>query len=98
MTPTGQEISIGARLWRVAKAGWKWLRKPIDRFLDLERQVAALEARLAKKPGQDCPYCGEPALRMIWASPVIGRADGMSRDEKWRCEKCGKELDEVTRY
>lgn len=63
---------------------WKRINEIPDQMDDLLQRMTALEKRLEKRPGEDCPYCGEPALRLIW--------QGMNTQlEKWTCGSCGKE-------
>ena len=49
---------------------------------DLRARVEALEEKLVKRPGEDCPFCGEPALRLTF--------QGMNAQlEQWTCGECG---------
>ena len=62
---------------------WKRINELPDKADELNNRIEALEKRLEKRPGEDCPYCGEPALRLTW--------QGMNTQwEKWTCGECGQ--------
>lgn len=62
---------------------WKRINDMPDNLDDLLSRMAKLEKRLEKRPGEDCPYCGEPALRLT--------QQGMNGQwEEWTCAECGK--------
>lgn len=65
---------------------WKRINDMPDQLDDLVSRMAALEKRLEKRPEEDCPYCGEPSLRLTlqWMN---------AQWEKWTCQSCGKEKD-----
>jgi len=63
---------------------WKRINDLPDQMDELLNRMAALEKRLEKRPGEDCPYCGEAALRL-----TAQRMNGQW--EVWTCQECGKE-------
>lgn len=63
---------------------WKRINDLPDQTDALLHRVAELEKRLKRRPGEDCPYCGESELRLT--------EQGMNAQwEKWTCGSCGKE-------
>ena len=62
---------------------WKRINELPDKADELNNRIEALEKRLEKRPGEDCPYCGEPDLR-------LDRQLMHGDMEEWLCQSCGK--------
>lgn len=68
---------------------WKRVNELPGELDELRTRVAALEAKLGPKPGQECPMCGERTMRLISSKPHPEfEFAGMKRDTL-RCDSCG---------
>jgi uncharacterized protein with PIN domain len=70
---------------------WKRLQQVPNEIEELRTRIAALEAALAKAPGESCKYCGERAMRLASQGRIMGSMGKQERTETWKCEKCGRE-------
>ncbi len=61
-------------------------RKRFEKYAALEARVTALEAALARCPGEACPFCGARA----WRFKDVQMQGIM---EVWQCGECQKERD-----
>jgi len=70
-------------------AVWKEMKANADKVPQLERRIAALEARLQRAPGEACPRCGAYEFRVIKSErdQVLGRLGGMR--QHLECKECG---------
>jgi len=68
---------------------WEQLKIAPERIAALEKRVADLESKLARCPGEGCPYCGALAMRLETSerSRSLYSKFG-AREETWRCEEC----------
>src|SRR5438445_10802812 len=86
----GHEITAVAA-WDWAKTllprVWVAIRHRRKRIQDLERRIEALEASLARCPGEGCPRCGERQLRAVQS--VSHPLNDTVRLLTYRCGACG---------
>lgn len=68
---------------------WKRLGEVPAEIDQLKAQMAALEKRLEKVPGETCLACGERAMRVTYSTGVRGGAENAHRRDDYTCEKCG---------
>ncbi len=64
--------------------GWKRLQEVPSEVDELKSRVAALEAALARCPGEACPFCGARAWR-------VKEVEMLGECEIWHCQECQKE-------
>lgn len=68
---------------------WKRVQETPARVDELEKKIAALEARLARAPGEACPKCGALAMRLTETGREMGSFPMTRRTDTWTCEDCG---------
>lgn len=93
---TPVEVGAGKTLWSWIKSNAQKIFKLGKRIATLEERVTALEDALKKQPGDECPYCGERAMRLTEQSGLLGNQGSQWTEEDWTCEKCGKIYQERT--
>src|SRR5437016_6105680 len=85
----GHEITVAA-VWGWAKMllprSWAAIRHRTKRIQDLEQRIDALEASLARCPGEGCPRCGERRLRAVQS--VSHPLNNTLRLLTYRCGAC----------
>jgi DNA-directed RNA polymerase subunit RPC12/RpoP len=90
----GFKVFTSVRAWLKNVLAWG------KRIATLEERVTALEAALAKQPGNPCPKCGERAMRInsdisrLWGTPP----NEIIRYEQWKCKECGYEEERAVRF
>jgi ribosomal protein L37AE/L43A len=67
-------------------------------FAMLEARVTALEAKLAKQPGDACPNCGERAMRRTSAGMIMRGSRNQWREDVWTCEKCAQQETRIIQF
>jgi ribosomal protein L37AE/L43A len=82
-------IEVGTlwSIWNKAKQCLGFLRRRFEKYAALEARVTALEAALARCPGEACPFCGARTFRL---KEVIKRESIVMRAalEIWKCAEC----------
>lgn len=68
---------------------WKRIKSTPDRIDALERQLAALEARLSRAPGEACPKCGALEFRVESTTPHPDLGDMGVNIRQCKCGACG---------
>jgi hypothetical protein len=51
---------------------WRAMKELPDRVEALEARLCDLEAKLAKAPGEACPFCGDRAFRIERLGRMMG--------------------------
>lgn len=72
---------------------WKRLTALPNEVEALQKRVAALEAKLGPKTGQECPQCGEMAMKLMSSKPHPEFAFAGAKRDTLRCEDCGFQED-----
>jgi hypothetical protein len=70
---------------------WKDIAAAPGRIDALEQRIAELETKLARRPGETCPSCGELEFRVEKSVPAGSfkeQAEGR-RDRHMHCAACG---------
>ncbi len=69
---------------------WKRLSSMPDEVAALRSRVAALEARLAKATGDQCPRCRAMEYKLIDSGPASGPAGELGIwVDRFACSACG---------
>ena len=69
---------------------WRRVQETPARVDALEKRVAALEAKLARAPGETCPSCGDQAMRVKSSQPAKHGLGSLGvREYLYECEACG---------
>jgi hypothetical protein len=76
------------RKWMEEIPLWQELKTVPRRMDELETRIAALEKSLERAPGEVCPKCGAPAMRLKSAGRRLGGKDAFRFDE-WACTSAG---------
>jgi len=79
-------------IWPKVKQGFGFARKRFERYAALEARVTALEAALARCPGEACPSCGARAFRLKSVSRRQS-AVAQGQTEIWKCAECQNEYE-----
>jgi uncharacterized protein with PIN domain len=87
---TPVEIHSGWKLLATAKNALSRVFALGKRIATLEERVTALEAALAKQPGDACPYCGERAMRLMMQGSLLGNQGNQWTEEIWLCHECNQ--------
>src|SRR5258708_16680300 len=83
---TMSEVGTVWGIWSKVEQGFGFARKRFEKYAALEARVTALEAALARCPGEACPFCGARA----WRFKDVQMQGIM---EVWQCGECQKERD-----
>lgn len=70
---------------------WRRVQEAPGRLDALEKRVAALEARLARAPGQACPSCGAAEFRVSATQPHPELGDFGAKNVTRTCGACSFE-------
>lgn len=71
---------------------WKRLVTLPAEVEQLQKRIAALEARLAPATGDQCPRCREPLFMLESSRPLPGGLGDLgARQYSYRCQACGYE-------
>ena len=80
--------------WEIIKekTEWKETQSLVKKIPDMERRIAALEARLSGNPsGYVCDHCGSIKLKRTGSRPNATFENLGVKDAIFICEDCGKE-------
>jgi hypothetical protein len=93
------DAKVGLKVWEyfgVARDIWEQLKVAPEKIAKLERQVADLEAQLARAPGEACKHCGALAMRLQTSTRALSMYGRFgAREEKWQCTECNHEAIET---
>lgn len=67
---------------------WKRVSALPERTDELERRIAAIEAKLSGKTGELCPLCGEAGFRRTASRPHPVMGDLGIIEDTFQCPSC----------
>lgn len=70
---------------------WKRINELPAEMSALQKRVAALEAKLGPKTGEECPKCGDRALHLISSAPSATFGFAGVKVDQMKCSACGFE-------